>query len=72
MDDRADSARAAAGHRGLVEFGQVDAGAPLLDRRIHPGGVTGGGSVQEGGVHRESEPFAVDTRRGRTARNAGN
>lgn len=72
MDDRQDSTRAAAGHRGLAELWQIDAGAPVPDGRVHPGRVARGWPIQEGGVHRESKPFAVDTRRGRTTRNAGN
>lgn len=72
MDDRAHSTGAAARHRGIAQLGQVHAGAPLLDGRIHPGGVAGGGTLQEGGVYRQSELFVADPRRRRPTRNAGN
>ena len=72
MDDITHSARAAVGYRGFAELWKIDAGAPVLDWRVHPGGIARGWPLQEGGVHRQSKPFVVDTRRRRTTRNAGN
>lgn len=72
MDDRAHSSRTAVRNRGIAELWKVNAGASVLDGRIHPGGVTRGGTLQEGSVYRKSKSLAVDTRRRRTARNAGN
>lgn len=71
MDVVAVGARATARHRRLHQLGQIGAGASLLDRLVHAGGVARGRPLQKGNIHRQSELLAVDSRRRWFTRNSG-
>ena len=72
MDAVSRRPRHSAGDRWVSVVRQVRPGAPLPDRVIHAGGVSGGREIQKGGRRRRSLVSPSHQRRGGTTRAAGN
>ena len=71
MDAVSRRPRHSAGDRWVSVVRQVRPGAPLPDRVIHAGGVSGGREIQKRGRRRRTFVSPPHQRRRRTARTAG-